>query len=557
MVASFLLHAIALGFLQRYSLWFSSSQKTKQTTHWLSQMRKKEQDQILETAFAPHSESDESLTSYKPETEYLPSLVLQASRPFPEQEVLSFTFFQNAFPRNELVTLPVLPMFFPSSQPINLLEHLPKDLIIPTPLKQTLVHFPPPPLPSEPIATLSAQPPTIASDAPMPLIAYSEGLNVCLTNAPEPMKAPSPMPLPNLPQFPTLAELDTSSYSDFFDAELVFLPRDEGGYIFALTLIPRPDLDFPKMRQHFTFLIDRSNSIQQERLAITKSAIYKVLEELSQDDTFNIIAFDSKVEKMSPYSLPCTTSSFATAEIFLNKIQLGSFFSSSDMHKPLFLTVPDHVENDEIYTAILLTDGETFAKRNAAHSILYDWTQYNSGKVSLYALGLHSDAHITTLDAATVFNRGKFSNAPTSRGLKRKLLKLIKTIHTPIAKNLFCKAISRSSNAKVQLFPKSSQLPHLYLNQPYVILGETDTLDDFILFVQGRIKERWLNIRKTISFVNAKKGGKSLKKEWVMQRAYALYENFVRDANPNTIVQAESLLTPYDFEVPVINPLVK
>jgi len=357
------------------------------------------------------------------------------------------------------------------------------------------------------------------------------------------------IPLPNLPSLPSLADLDTSSYSDSFDADLIFSPKEDGsGYIFALTLIPRPDLELPRIRQHFTFLIDRSNSIQQGRLTSTKSAIHKALEELSPDDTFNIIAFDSKMEKMSPNSLPCVGKSFVIAEEFLDKIQLGSFFATTDLYRPLFLTVPGQVQNDEIYTAILLTDGETLAKKATQRSVLSDWTRYNGGKVALYAIGLNSDSRTSTLEVATAYNKGKLTNAPTNRGIKRKLMKLLKMIRNPIGKNIACKAISRSPQSKINLYPKQTQMPNLYLDQPYVILGETETLDDFILFVQGRLQDRWLNIKKTISFLNAKKGNKSLKAEWALQCAYNLYENYLIDENPKHIAEAEVLLAPFEYE---------
>ena len=109
-------------------------------------------------------------------------------------------------------------------------------------------------------------------------------------------------------------------------------------------MIPRPDLNLPKLSQKITFLIDRSNSLQQSRLTATKAAVHKALAELSLEDSFNIVAFDSKMEKMSPHYLPCTGKSYAVAEEFLAKIQLGSFFSTSDLYKPLFFTVPVYAD---------------------------------------------------------------------------------------------------------------------------------------------------------------------------------------------------------------------
>lgn len=550
-IASLFLHALAIVFLQRYSLWFSSPQTPDANTAWLSLVDKKERDQILKTAFKPVQEEKDTPVSYRPQNETVSNLALNSNVKPLEHEWLASILFQNSFsfPIDDfLIAKPVLPSFSVPSQPFNLLDHLPKDLILPVPSKQKSNLFIPQPADSNVTLAISSPPP-LKEEVPSTEISYSERLDLPLTDAPQVAKAPSMIPIPILPVLPTLEELDTSSYSDSFEADLVFLPKEGGGFIFALTLIPRPDLELPKLKQHFTFLIDKGNSIQQGRLTATRAAIHKALEELSPQDTFNIIAFDSKLEKMSPNSLPCVGKSFALAEAFLEKIQLGSFFASSDLYKPLLLTVPGQVQNDELHSAILLTDSETLVKKGAQKAILQDWTSYNAGRVNLYAIGLNSDAHSPTLDAATAFNKGKYSNAPTNRGLKRKLLKLVKTIQNPVAKNLVCKAISRSPNAKIHIFPKSSQMPPLFVDQPYVIVGESETLDDFIIFLQGRLKDRWLNIKKTISFVNAKKGNKSLREEWALQRAYELYERYVHDDNPKHIAEAATLLEPFDFQV--------
>jgi hypothetical protein len=546
--ASLFLHVAALLCFQRYSLWFSAPQTAQNPENWLSLVDKQERDQILRAAFEPAApQKKEKESALRAQKEEIVDMVIRSSVQTREPEFDDAVSFQFSFTiQEQLLASPVLPTFSIPSQSFNLLDHLPKDLIIPAPSKQTQPMFHP--LPNHSALTLSGKPPTVLEATPAAPIVYSDKIDLALTESPQIGKAPTLIPLPNLPKLPSLDDLETSSYSDSFDADLVFLPREDGkGYIFALTLIPQPDLKLPKLNQRITFLIDRSNSIQQGRLNATKAAVHKALEELSSEDTFNIIAFDSKMEKMSPNDLPCMGKAYALAESFLEKIQLGSFFAASDLYKPLFLTVPGYARNDEVHTAILLTDGESFAKKAAQRAVLHDWTQYNGGKVTLFAVGMN-DSHMETLDAAAAFNRGKVINAPTHRGLKRKLQKLIKTIQHPVAKNLACHAISRSPQSKIQIYPKSSQMPHLYLDQPYVILGETDTLDDFILFIQGRLKDRWLNVKKTISFLNARKGNKTLKQELALQNAYHLYEQYVLDDNPKHIADAKALLEPYDFQ---------
>lgn len=558
--ASLVSHIAAVAFIQRHSLWFSSPQKIQTAgvnAPWLSLLDKTERDQILKESFESTNEFSDGRSFAKPKSEPLPQTVLHTQIPSPEEtlnlEMLSYNS-PLPFPESELLSFnPLLNRSFSfPEEPLNLFEHLPKDLLIPAPSHPTpaTLLLPPPPLPSIPSFALAQSPAPTPIEAPSPNIVYSEPLlnSSPLTESSQIAKAPVPSSPTTLPKLPTLAELGTSSYSDAFDAELVFSPDEDKGYIFALTLIPRPDLKLTKIRQNYTFLIDRANSIQNDRLHATKNAVYKVLDELYPDDTFNIIVFDSKMEKLSPSPVPYNLKSLAAAEEFLNKISLGSFFSQSNLFRPLFLTVPGNVKDDEIHTAILLTDGESLAKKNDQRALLAEWTQYNQGKVALFAISMGSDAHIGTMDAACTFNKGKLSTSPAKRGIKRKLLKLIKTIHTPVAKNLRCSAISRTPQVKVQVFPKSSQMPHLYLDQPYVILGHVDSLDDFILFVQGRVKDGWFNIKKTISFLNAKKGNQSLKAEWALQKAYGLYEHYLWNENPELLAEAKLLLEPYEYQ---------
>jgi hypothetical protein len=541
-------HAAAMVFVQSHSLWFSSAniQSAGINAPWLSLIEKKQRDQILKEAF---EFTAEVTSTTAPQAMPSASALKPFAKSLEEPPPSLFSFQPRPFPTSELSDASLMPQvsFFHSTQQnLSLFEHLPKELILPLPAA-----FPKPRKPAVAHQTeeLKPSPPPTPKAAPEPQIAFKGALlnSSSLTENSERLKATITLPLPGLPHLPTLAELKTVSHSNSFDAELLFLPKENGeeGYIFALTLIPRPDLNLPKIRQNYTFLIDRSNSIQKERLNTTKNAVHKALEEMYPDDVFNIVAFDSKMEKLSPSPLPFSLPSLATAEAFLEKIQLGSFFSQSNLYRPLFLTVPGAVQEDEIHTAILLTDAESLAKKADQRSLLADWTHFNEGKVALFVLSMKEDRHLGTLDTTAAFNRGKLTSAPSNRGLKRKLLKLMKTIHHPVAKNLACHAISRSAN--VQIYPRPSQMPHLYLDQPYVILGSTDKLDDFVLFLQGRGKDQWLNIKKTISFLQAKRGNHSLRAEWALQCAHNLYELYLSDDQAGHLTEAASLLQPYDF----------
>jgi hypothetical protein len=63
------------------------------------------------------------------------------------------------------------------------------------------------------------------------------------------------------------------------------------------------------------------------------------------------------------------------------------------------------------------------------------------------------------------------------------------------------------------------------------------------------LRGKWINIKKTISFLNAKKGNKVLKQEWAMQKALHFYEKFLLEQNAEYIAEAKALLEPLDLPV--------
>ncbi|MBI5272832.1 MAG: VWA domain-containing protein [Chlamydiia bacterium] len=432
----------------------------------------------------------------------------------------------------------------------NLFEHLPKDLIVPSASPGIALPLLPSPLPKTLLSASDVASPSLPETAPLAKISYSNPLLASLAQATLPPKLPHFSSLPHLPDLPTLEDLETASYSDCFDTEVVFTPLEgESRYLFALTLVQRPGLNLPKIGQQYSFLLDHSNSIQKERLAAVKNSILKSLEELDIDDSFNLIAFDNRIEKLAPAPLPVSSSSIDAAKNFLNQIHLGSFFSTATFYKPLLLTMPTPAQDDLLHTAILFTDGEALNKKMEQRNLALEWTVYNRGRVVLYAVGMGGDPHLATLDASAAFNRGKIIYSTTKRGTRRKILKLMKTISHPIAKNLSAHAVCLSPLANICLYPKATMMPPLYLNEPYVILGTTDSLDNFVLFIQGKIKGKWLNIKKTISFANAKKGDASLQAQWALQCAYELYAHYLCDSNPSHLEKAGRLLQPHNLQV--------
>lgn len=352
----------------------------------------------------------------------------------------------------------------------------------------------------------------------------------------------------SLIDIPELSDLTTLSYKDFFDVEVTFAPqKDTSGFIFAITLIPKYSIKLNRLKQNIFFLVDRSNSIQKDRLTSTRHAITSSLSSLDKDDSFNILAFDTKLDVLANRNLSINDHfSISKAKGFLRNQNIGSFFSSTNFSIPLFKILNNNTKEDEINIAILLSNGDGLHKFKN-YKIFNEWTKLNSG-ISLYSIGLNNDKNLSILDLFSFLNKGKMIASPTNRGIKRKLQKLLKSISYPIAKDITSNAICLDKSIDIKLYPLSDQSPNLYLNEPYVILGTINKIEDFTVFVQGKCKDHFFNFKKHINFDEAKQGGKILQKELAVKKASLCYEKFIADNNRYHLKEANSHLEPFEIE---------
>ncbi|MCH9704231.1 MAG: hypothetical protein K0U13_05525, partial [Chlamydiae bacterium] len=106
----------------------------------------------------------------------------------------------------------------------------------------------------------------------------------------------------------------------------------------------------------------------------------------------------------------------------------------------------------------------------------------------------------------------------------------------------------------VLLQPKRGRLPCLYKNRPFTIYGSTNRLSDFVIFLQGSFYDSHFDIKKHISFSQAKLGTASIERAWTQLLVQEHYERFFEDGNYKHIEEARKLLAPLHISVPFAPP---
>jgi hypothetical protein len=337
-----------------------------------------------------------------------------------------------------------------------------------------------------------------------------------------------------------------ASSSDF-DLRVEYASRQEGGgYLFRLVLSPKTGVVFKTIKHNVFFLIDRSHSIDKDRYAATKIAVSHALDLLREGDTFNLFVFDNQIVSFSPENIPVTKGYINAAKEWLARQPYGGLFASTDLYTSLGNIVPDAVGPQELNTAILLSDGETYLPKDKQRQCIAAWTERNAGKVALYSLAVGKGNNLPLLDLLTALNRGRLAYSSAHAQVAQSLGDLMKSVENPIGKDIIGSIVPLQNDSIVSLYPPRERLPDLYRDTPYALYGCCSSLEDFYLFLQGRYYDRFLDIKQRVSFRMAQQVPRAdLERMWAIQQAYDHYQQYLADGNASSLTAAKRLLAPY------------
>jgi hypothetical protein len=325
--------------------------------------------------------------------------------------------------------------------------------------------------------------------------------------------------------------------NDFNISSSVFPDKD--GYVFSLVVTPKEDLSKQKIKQNFYFLIDNSSEVENHKLSVFKRSVSKALSALQQGDSFNILLIDRKTTKLSPTNLIVSPQNLRLAETFLESSKgERPLFSSLNLKKNLeeLLTFIDTEE--EVHTAILLSNG----KSTLDPKDLSQFLKKNHGKLNIFSAAVGQNNQLTFLDMISSFCGGSLFYSETNASFPRKLSLFVKNLHAPLAKNLSVSVHATHPNAELELASISGQMPNLYNNEPFVIMGRIDRLCDLDLVIQGNSAEDQIFLKKVIHFDQAINPENSIKKQWLVHQKGFLYNKFLNEAKPTHLKSAKEIL---------------
>lgn len=231
---------------------------------------------------------------------------------------------------------------------------------------------------------------------------------------------------------------------------------DGDSHVFMLNLLPPAGLARARQgSRQVVVLLDRSGSMQGWKQTAAGRAVCQLVDSLENDDRFNVLAFDDRVDQVIQGE-PLARSSAYSRYQAQNAISKVDSRGGTAMMAPLNRGVEILRQCANPYL-ILITDGEVTNEKS-----ILDWMRANAQGVKVYTVGVGTSVNASFLQALSHHNGGTFTQVDSEDSLNQCLRQIRRLIEPPVLQNIHieqslvgdCKVLEHAS---VDLFAGSCQ----------------------------------------------------------------------------------------------------
>jgi Ca-activated chloride channel family protein len=274
---------------------------------------------------------------------------------------------------------------------------------------------------------------------------------------------------------------------------LSYWPAEEEAGYFILLATPQIQSDPTQIAQKtIIFVVDQSGSMVGEKIRQAREAAKFIVNNLQQDDLFNIIVYDSQVKTFSPELLRYNQASRSKALGFINSINAGGMTNIKDALE----SAMNMISSDEMPAyVVFMTDGLPTVGETNEMKIAVACQQANKHRARLINLGVGYDVNSRLLDRLARENNGQSEFIAPEEDLERVASRIFARISAPVLSNVEfnfeAKDWEESKGKPVQqLYPAA--LNDLFAGNQIVLVGRYQTSGDVTLKISGQtsVKEK-------------------------------------------------------------------
>lgn len=275
-------------------------------------------------------------------------------------------------------------------------------------------------------------------------------------------------------------ELYYSISEEDFGLNLVsYRERGEDGF-FLLLVAPRLEVDEQEViAKDVIFVLDTSGSMRGEKLEQAKDALQFVLDELHDEDCFNIIAFSTGMRQYDDRLRPADERK--EARRFVRNLTASG---GTDINRAL-LEALDQVDKERPTIIIFLTDGLATEGEVETERILDNVDDAAPDNVRIFAFGVGDDVNTILLDTMAEAHRGASAYVRPGEDIDEEVSAFYAKVSTPLLSDI---ELGFGEIRVEDTYPYP--LPDLFASTQLVLVGRYREGGDTTITLKGEVNDR-------------------------------------------------------------------
>ena len=327
---------------------------------------------------------------------------------------------------------------------------------------------------------------------------------------------------------------------------LAYKVGNEDGYFL---LFASPGMDGKEKQvlpKDVAFVLDTSGSMTGRKLEQAKQALQFCVENLNENDHFEIIRFSTEVEPLFGKLVSASENNRQKAEDFVKGLTAtGSTAIDDALQKTLALRTDD---SDRPFVVIFLTDGMPTIGTTDNDQIIADVKAASKGRTRVFCFGIGGDVNTHLLDQIAEETRAFAQYVLPEEDLEVKVSSFFSKIKDPVVANPTIKFTGDVRVAK--LYPSS--LPDLFRGEQLVLAGRYSGHGDSAVILEGTVNGATRQFNYKVNFPNTEDEHEFIARLWATRRVGYLLDQ-IRLHGENAELRDEvtelarrfSIVTPY------------
>jgi len=319
----------------------------------------------------------------------------------------------------------------------------------------------------------------------------------------------------------------------------------DDGYFLVLASPEIKPPDVKPLPKTVIFVLDRSGSMAGKKIEQARKSLRFVLDNLREDDLFNIVVYDDRVETFKPELMRYTSESRAEATRFVDNIREGG---ATNLDAALQASLKMIEDDSRPSYVLFLTDGLPTAGETKELAIADSAHKANHKRAKIFVFGVGYDVNARLLDRISRDNSGTSEYVKPDDDIETYVSRFYSKMTSPVLTDLKIELTGTDIN---RTYPRD--LPDLFEGGQLVWVGRYLSSGRSTLRLSGRSGAEKRSFEFPVELASTEEGRRFefVERLWAMRRVgHIIDEIDLQGQNKELINELVSLSTKYGILTP-------